>query len=77
MLHDGLFFVLLLLSADFSRNTIRLSNVFGSRSGHNLSVLIWVQTVCKGYQQVIKSHSSKERVNSEFQKRINQDDDLA
>ena len=27
-----------------------------------LSVLIWVQTVCKGYQQTTKVASSKERV---------------
>ena len=27
---------------------------FGSRSGPTLSVLIWVQTVCKGYQQMTK-----------------------
>ena len=29
-----------------------------------LSVLIWVETVCKGYQQTAKVASSKERVNS-------------
>ena len=29
-----------------------------------MSVLIWVQTVCKGYQQVTKVAASKERVNS-------------
>ena len=27
-----------------------------------LSVLIWVQTVCKGYQQTTKATDSKERV---------------
>ena len=28
-----------------------------------LSVLIWVQTVCKGYQQMTKVAASKKRVN--------------
>ena len=28
-----------------------------------LSVLIWVQTLCKGYQQMINVTASKERVN--------------
>ena len=32
---------------------------FGSRSGQ-----IWVQTVCKGYQQMIKVDTSEERVKS-------------
>ena len=31
-----------------------------------LSVLIWVQTVCKGYQQMTKVATSKERVKKYF-----------
>ena len=30
-----------------------------------LLVLIWVQTVCKGYQQMTKGATSKERVNGQ------------
>ena len=30
-----------------------------------LSVMIWVQSVCKGYQQMTKVTASQERVNSE------------
>ena len=33
---------------------------------NDLSVLIWVQTVCKGYQQMKKIVTSKERVNADF-----------
>ena len=29
-----------------------------------MSVLIWVQTVCKGYQRTTKVAPSKERINS-------------
>ena len=32
-----------------------------------LSVLIWIQTVCKGYQQKTKVAASKERVNYHIQ----------
>ena len=32
---------------------------FGSRSTDILSVMIWVQTVCKGYQQTTKFAASK------------------
>ena len=35
---------------------------FGSR--RNMSVLIWVKTVCKGYQQTTKVSAGKERVKS-------------
>ena len=40
---------------------------FGSRSGLTfdiLSGLIWVQTICKGYQQMTKVATSRERFNS-------------
>ena len=40
-----------------STNTIRVSNGLGLDQ-----VLIWVQIVCKGYQQMTKIASSKERV---------------
>ena len=33
-----------------------------------LSVLIWVQTVCKGYQQTTKVAASNERVNSSLKR---------
>ena len=35
-----------------------------------LSVLIWVQNVCKGYQQTTKVAASKERVNNPRQAHI-------
>ena len=46
---------------------------FGSKSGltdrtYVLSVLIWVQTVCKGYQQMTKVAASKEVVNAPVSK---------
>ena len=49
------------------RNTIQVSKQFGSRSGPTfrtniLSVLIWVQTVYKDYQQTTKVAASKEGV---------------
>ena len=51
----GLLFMLLLSSADFSKLTFnkRLSGTIKdrSRSAPMFSVLILVQTVCKGYQQ--------------------------
>ena len=31
-----------------------------------LSVLVWVRTVCKGYQQTTKTAASMERVNSGY-----------
>ena len=38
---------------------------FVTRSGPTrLSVLIWIQTVCKGYQQLAKVAASRERVKS-------------
>ena len=47
------------------RNTVCYQSVkqFGSRAGQTIvSVLTWVQTVCKGYQQGAKVTVSKERV---------------
>ena len=52
--------MLFLPSADFFqnylfknsfRNTIRVSNDLDPDQDRHLLVLIWVQTVCKGYQQ--------------------------
>ena len=75
--HAELYFILLLSSADFFqnyisegfsknsfRNTImRVSNSLDpDQDPHNQLVLIWVQTVCKGYQQKTKVAASKERV---------------
>ena len=45
------------------RNTIRVSNIWIQIRTDVLSVLIWIQTVCKGYQQKTKVAASKERVN--------------
>ena len=59
--------MLFLLSADFYLNYVfkkfflkHYQSVKQFRS--ILSVLIWVQTVCKGYQQVTKVATCKERV---------------
>ena len=54
--------LVVLLSADFShffsnkyfKNTIWVSVVWIKIITNSLSVLIWVQTVCKGYQQTTK-----------------------
>ena len=60
----GNFSMTMLSSADFFQNKLLLEILsgtsvirlkrFGSRSGPRL-VLIWVKTVCKGYQQTTKS----------------------
>ena len=53
-------------SKDSLRNTISMSNglEFWIQIRMDvLMVLIWVKTVCKGYQQTIKVTASKERVN--------------
>ena len=44
------------------RNTIRESNGLIQIRTDVLSVLIWVQTICKGYQQTTKVAADKERV---------------
>ena len=69
----GNFFMLLLSSADFFQNQlfqkilsgalIECQTVWIQIRTDILSVLIWVQTVCKGYQQMTKVATSKERVN--------------
>ena len=63
--------MLLMSSADFfkiiffSKNnfgkTIRVPNSFDPNQDPCLSVLIWVRTVCNGYQQMTKVAASKER----------------
>ena len=61
--------ILLLSSADFF-SKLTSSNIISRTlwefqtawTNTILSVLIWVQTVCKGYQQMIKVAASKERV---------------
>ena len=56
------FFKKLNLKKKSFRNNISVKE-FGSRSGLTfLSGLIWVQTVCKGYQQTTKVATSGERV---------------
>ena len=60
--------MLLLQSADFSKLTFSINSL---KHYENIRVstcldpdkdLIWVQTVCKGYQQMTKVAASKERV---------------
>ena len=59
--------MLLLSSADFFQNElirkimIRVLDSLDPFRTNILSVLIWVQTVCKGYQQTIKLTTCKER----------------
>ena len=63
----------LFLSADFFQNKLFQIKLSGTASECQmvwnlirtdiLSVLIWTQTVCKGYQQMIKVATSKESVN--------------
>ena len=69
-LHAGYFFTLLMSSAEFFlklnsknlfRNTIRVSNSLVQIKTGILLLLISVKTVCKGYQQMIKVATSKER----------------
>ena len=65
--------MLLLSSADFSQNqlfrktlpeTLSECQTVGIQIRTNiLSVLIWVQTVCKGNQQITKVAASEERDN--------------
>ena len=64
--------MIFLLSADFYSKSTFSKNLLGKRSEYQtvwilirpdiLSGLIWVQTVCKGYQQMKKVATSKERV---------------
>ena len=49
--------MLLLSSADFFQNELFRKILSGTLSE---SVLIWVQTVCKGYQQMTKGAASKD-----------------
>ena len=65
-----LIFKLLLSSADFFKTIfqehIRGVKRFGSRLG--LSVLIWIQTVCKCYQQSAKDAASSGKVTCKMPK---------
>ena len=57
--------MLSLLSADFFQKTLfDCQAVWIQIMTDILSVLLWVQTVCKGYQQQTKVAASKERVES-------------
>ena len=62
------FFSKLTFEINYSRNITRVSN--GLDPDHDrrsvLSVLIWVQTFCKGYQQMTKVAASKKIVSSAF-----------
>ena len=66
-LHDGYFFMLLLLSTDFYQkniyiiNTIIRSNCWIQVRMDRMSILIWVQTVSNGYQQMTKVATRNER----------------
>ena len=46
----------------FYRNPIRVSNSLDLDPDRILSVLIWVQTVCLGYQKITKVAASIDRV---------------
>ena len=71
-LHSGYFFIFLLLSADCFQNLLIQKVLSGTLSecqtvwiqirANILWVLIWVQAVCKGYQQKTKNAACKERV---------------
>ena len=75
-LNAGYCLMVFLPFADFSkltfsktsfRYTIRVSNGLDQDQTDILSVLIWVQTVCKGYQQTSKVATySKERVSAKL-----------
>ena len=67
--------MLLLESADFSKLTffhnffsgaLSVSTVWIQIRTDRMSVLIWAQTVCKGYPQTAKVDASKERVNNKI-----------
>ena len=72
-LRAGYVFMPLLSSDDFFQNKLSQKIISGTLSECQtvwiqirtvvLSVLIWVQTVCKGYQQTTKVAASKESVN--------------
>ena len=52
-----------IFSKNSFRNTMRVSNSFyPHQDQYSLSVLIWVQTVCKNYQQTTKNTASRLRV---------------
>ena len=61
------FFKINVFKKNFYWNIIRVSNGLYSDQDQQVGrmlVLIWVQTVCKGYQHTTKVASSKERVES-------------
>ena len=66
-LQDGYLFMLLLLSTDFYQkyiyiiNTIIGSNCWIQVRMDRMSILIWVQTVSNGYQQMTKVATRNER----------------
>ena len=71
----GKFFMLFFLSADLFQNYFfkkffqehyQSQAVWIQIKTDILSVLIWVQTVCKGYQLMTKATASKERVKIQY-----------
>ena len=54
---------MLLLSADCFHYKLFKNNSLRECQTDCLLVLIWVQSICKGYQQMTKVSASKERVN--------------
>ena len=56
------FFSKLMFSKDSFRNTIRVFNSLDPYQDRHSDVLFWVLTVGKGYQQMTKAATSKERV---------------
>ena len=72
-----------LFKKNYFRNAMGLLNRFDQIRTDvlRMSVLIWVQTLCKGYQQMTKVAASKERLNiypyqSSKKKRVVQNDDF-
>ena len=57
-----IFFLKLTFSKTSFRNTIRVSNSWDPDQARHFVSLIWVHTVCKGYQQTTKVATSRERV---------------
>ena len=65
----GFFFKLTFSKKSF-RKTIRVSNSSDPDQARHLLGLIWVQTVCKGYHQMTKVSTSRERVKRDMKPQI-------
>ena len=56
LLSSSVFFSKLFFSKNSFRNTMRVSNGLDPDQDQQMSVLIWVQTVYKGYEQTTSRH---------------------